>query len=59
MRLFVGEDRDYSRNAECDGGPFLMTSDPNSYVKVTYRGGGISYQDQDVWKYGAEVWCNR
>ena len=37
----------------------MVVGDPDSYVKVTYVYGRHTEIDQDLWKYGVEVWCNK
>ena len=55
--MFVGENVDHTKNAECAGGPYLVYEDPNSYVQVDYTSGAETGSG-DMWKFGAEVWCN-
>ena len=57
--MYVGDDSDYTKNELCDGGPYLVFGDPNSYVKVSYEFGGHTASAQDLWKYGVEVFCNK
>ena len=57
--MFVGDDSDYTKNAQCDGGPYLVFGDPDSYVKVDYTLSPHTVTAQDLWKYGVEVFCNK
>ena len=52
LRIYIGEDTDYTKNAECPGSPFLKFNDlASSYVWNPVL-------NAYTLKGGFEVWCN-
>ena len=56
--IHIGDNKDYSKNTKCAGGPFMKTDDNSNFQTVSYTHNGQTYSNQKVWKYGREHWCN-
>ena len=56
VEIYIGNNSDYTKNAKCPGGPFMVVNDlAKSYTSGTYSGWSRS---GDMWNYGFEAWCN-
>ena len=55
LEFYIGNDTDYTKNAKCPGGPFMVVGDyEKSYTFGAYNSQEASY----LWNYGVEAWCN-
>ena len=58
IRLFIGNYADWTLNPECENGPFMTTSDPNSYTEDSVYDRETANNNPLLWKHGLEEWCN-
>lgn len=49
LEIYIGDDPEWANNPKCPGGPFLTTTDANSYYTGQYG---------TDWVFGVEAWCN-
>ena len=57
LQVYVGDDPDnYLNNNLCPGGPYLDINDTSNWL---YEPSTFNWTFNSVWKWGAEIWCNR
>ena len=58
VTIYIGNDSTYTNNPKCNSKPLLDTSELSSFQYLFWETDVSTRNEDDVWNYGFEEWCN-